>query len=289
MNVQRSPSVAKVGLASCQPDLAKCDIEVTQQRNTTLRGSKRKQPEETMKLELNDFRKEMMSFLTDFKTSQDENIKKIYEEISSLKEQLCDLKYISDSLSQDQVNIKDTLNAIHSAQQATAATITEMQISLEFSSKRIDTLQELATSSEEKLKIQSREILEMQVILDKLSIENRRQEQWARQLNVEMVGVPESKNEDLTSLVLRIAEKVGVAMSAGDIESCTRVQAKNPVKGRPRNIIIKMRSRIYKDNLIAGVKKHRGITTGDLGHGGVHQYIVNSVITNIWRLLNKPY
>ncbi|CAG4968234.1 unnamed protein product [Parnassius apollo] len=280
MNPQKSPPAIKVGLVSSHSDNAKCDTEVTQQRNITLQRSKRKQPEEAMKSELNDFRKEIMSFLTEFKTSQEENIKKIHDKVSSLKEQLSNLKQISDILSQDQVPIKDTLTSIHSAQQATTNTITEMQASLEFSSKRIDTLQERANCSEEKLKIQCREITEMQVILDRLSFKTQRQEQWARQLNVEVVGVPEIKNENLTNIVLSIAEKAGVVLSAGDIESCTRVQSKDPVKGRPRNIIIKMSSRIHKDNLIAGVKKHRGITTGDLGHGGeLKEIFVNEHLT----------
>ncbi|CAG5048409.1 unnamed protein product [Parnassius apollo] len=176
MNPQKSPPAAKVGLVSSQPDNANA---IPRLHSNVILPSKyqKKQPEDAMKYELNDFRKEIMSFLTEFKTSQEENIKIIHDEVSLLKEQLCNQKHISDILSQDQVTIKDTLTSIHSAQHATANTITEMQTSLEFSSKRIYTLQERANCSEEKLKIQSREITEMQVILDRLSFKNQRQEQ----------------------------------------------------------------------------------------------------------------
>ncbi|CAG5058699.1 unnamed protein product [Parnassius apollo] len=41
-----------------------------------------------------------------------------------------------------------------------------------------------------------------------------------------------------------------------------------------------MSSRIHKDNLIAGVKKHHGITTEDLGHGGeLKKIFVNMHLT----------
>ncbi|CAG5041389.1 unnamed protein product [Parnassius apollo] len=197
-----------------------------------------------------------MFSLTEFKTSQEENIKKIHDVVSSLKEQLCNLKHISHILSQDQVTIKDPLTSIHSAQQAPWNSHPSASILY----RNVQIVQK------KNLRYKVVKLPKCKVILDRLSFKDQRQEQWACQLNVEVVGAPEIKTENLTNIVLSIAKKAGVVMSIGDIESCTRVQSKDPVKGRPRNIIIKMSSVFIR--IISLLASKNIVTTGDLRHGG---------------------
>ncbi|CAG5058838.1 unnamed protein product [Parnassius apollo] len=105
-------------------------------------------------------------------------------------------------------------------------------------------------------------------------------EQRDRMLNFEIVGIPESINEDLNNTILRICKHVGVKIDTNDILQVNRVSPKVKLPGLSRVIITKMKSRLLKDNLISLSHKNRLITK-DIGLAGESRpFFINEHLTS---------
>lgn len=102
-----------------------------------------------------------------------------------------------------------------------------------------------------------------------LEVENRKQQQWQRLQNLELVNIPENKDEELLNIVLKTANHIGAAIQPTDIEFAHRVQPRRAASAqRARPIIVRFRQRSIKDRVIAAARKHRNMTTRDIGIGG---------------------
>lgn len=108
-----------------------------------------------------------------------------------------------------------------------------------------------------------------------------KRDQWSRIRNVELVGVPECDTESLPEIVAKVAAYAGVPLQPSEMEFATRVQAKRPVKGVPRAIVVQFRDRATKDRLIHASRQCPGrLTTQDLGMDGEPRKIhVNEHLT----------
>ncbi|XP_063375567.1 uncharacterized protein LOC134663128 [Cydia amplana] len=107
------------------------------------------------------------------------------------------------------------------------------------------------------------EITELKKQNMKLLSDFNSNEQRDRLLNIEIVGVPETNNEDLTGVILKLGECTEVHLTIADIIQVNRVTPKLKIQGRPRNIIAKLRMRQLKDNIISQARKCR-LSTKDL-------------------------
>lgn len=76
-----------------------------------------------------------------------------------------------------------------------------------------------------------------------------------RDSNLEIVGVPEFRNENLPSTVLQLAKVVDIDISDDDIVHVTRIAKINRQSDRPRSILVKLRSPRKRDILLAAVTK----------------------------------
>lgn len=102
-----------------------------------------------------------------------------------------------------------------------------------------------------------------------LEAENLKQQQWVRMQNIEITGIPEEKTEVTTDLVLRVAQQIGVKIELSDVEFAHRVQPRRAESAaRARPIVVRLRQRATKDQLIAAARKHRNLNGRDLGIGG---------------------
>lgn len=110
-----------------------------------------------------------------------------------------------------------------------------------------------------------------------LEDENLKQQQWARIKNVEITGIPESKDEITSALVLKVTEHIGVALKPVDIEFAHRVQPRSTVNASlARPIVVRFRQSIPKDQVVAAARKYRNMTARDVGVGGEgHKVFVN--------------
>jgi hypothetical protein len=87
--------------------------------------------------------------------------------------------------------------------------------------------------------------------------------------NIELMGVPEEV-EDLLHCLTKIGSSVGCPIKKEDVDSIHRSNPRNRNskdgnKPRPRNIIVKLTSKIKKDELLAAVKKNKGVNSNIIG------------------------
>ncbi|KAL4718715.1 hypothetical protein ACJJTC_017329 [Scirpophaga incertulas] len=109
-----------------------------------------------------------------------------------------------------------------------------------------------------------------------------KQQQWARMSNIEIVGLPETPNESPVNLAIKIASHAGVQLQPTQVESAYRVQPMKRIAGRPKPIIVRLQSRILKDQIISGLRRTKGISTRDIGLGGTDgKFYVNEHLTPI--------
>jgi hypothetical protein len=90
-------------------------------------------------------------------------------------------------------------------------------------------------------------------------------EQYGRRWNLRIFGIAEQSQEDVVKKVCEVSGQVGVAVTADDIEACHRV---GPVGGaasqrggkgaRPRAIIVRLKDRGVRDNILVNRKKLKG-------------------------------
>lgn len=80
-------------------------------------------------------------------------------------------------------------------------------------------------------------------------------EQHQRECNIEVNGVPENRSENVVKLTEQLAKNVDCPITDGDIVHASRVAKQNKESDRPRSIVVKLRTRLVRDSLLAGVQK----------------------------------
>lgn len=102
--------------------------------------------------------------------------------------------------------------------------------------------------------------------IQSLEEENVRQQQWNRIQNIEIVGVPENKNENTLDLVMKILTKIGVTMDKEEVEFAHRVQARRPSSATAARVIVaRFRHRSTKDSVLSASRKYRDLKLADIG------------------------
>lgn len=76
-------------------------------------------------------------------------------------------------------------------------------------------------------------------------------EQFSRQSNLEIQGVPEKRNEDLNGIIKKIGETVGYTIEDESIIKCTRVAKMNKESNRSRSIILQLSTQKVRDTFLA--------------------------------------
>lgn len=96
-------------------------------------------------------------------------------------------------------------------------------------------------------------------------------EQYSRNRNLEIKGIPRVENEDVMNLISTIGELVGENIAVSDIDICHRVPTRDPGKS---NLIVQFQHRHTRDLILEKAKKKR-ITTTDLGFDTAAPVFVN--------------
>lgn len=144
----------------------------------------------------------------------------------------------------------------------------EIKASLEFFNKTFEELASLCAG----LKKENSELREMNESLQSDCQMLRRQatgheqrivelEQYSRNRNIEIKGVPVAENESLPDILDIIGRSVEESITADDIEVCHRV----PCRGTSQsNIIVQFCSRTKRDSVLEKARKKR-LSTTDFG------------------------
>lgn len=234
------PDLSKISMSSSNTDITLQNMKENLLNPALSRMPKRKHDTDEigeLRTEIREFREEMMGFLESLKTIQAENMKQMTREVASIKEQVNTISSCTDKLSQEQTTIKKSIADLENRQRDDN---TNMQ--------------------------QQIQLLNCQI--DELTNQFEGQQQRERLCNIEISGLPETKNENIQDLVLKIANHADVPLQASDILNANRVQPRQSSSGRPKTIVCKLKTRLLKDSILAGLRKQRGITTADIGMPG---------------------
>lgn len=143
-------------------------------------------------------------------------------------------------------------------------------------------LEEMKTKLDEKVGIiekLEKENAELRSNVDDLTIRLNSVEQHMRECNIEITGMPEHQTENLANVILQLGKTVECPVASEDIQHVTRVAKLNKDSNRPRAVVLKLRNRAARDNLLAAVTKYNRSHTDDklssrhLGIGGKREPI----------------
>ncbi|CAK1584203.1 unnamed protein product [Parnassius mnemosyne] len=81
-------------------------------------------------------------------------------------------------------------------------------------------------------------------------------EQHSRQCNLELQNVPESRNENLITMITKLGKVIGSSLKENDILNCTRTAKINRESRRPRSIIVHLASPRIRDEMLAMTSKY---------------------------------
>lgn len=105
-------------------------------------------------------------------------------------------------------------------------------------------------------------------------------DQQARSCNIELSNLPERKNESLINIVIMIGTIIKLPITQDDIISVQRVPHMDTKNSRPKNVILKLRSKILRDNFLSSMRLKRGLTSDELNIAGpAHQLFMGEHLT----------
>lgn len=107
-------------------------------------------------------------------------------------------------------------------------------------------------------------------------------EQYNRANNLLISGVPENKNENIYDILCKISVTAGCKITREDVDFASRISPRvnqNATNGKQRNIIVKFTHRYLKDDLLAAIKKRKGMFVSDLQLPGAGRIYLNEHLT----------
>ncbi|XP_037973155.2 uncharacterized protein LOC125488472 [Plutella xylostella] len=141
------------------------------------------------------------------------------------------------------------------------------------------------------LKSQNAEISTLHDTIDLLQEQLNTQEQFSLRNEIEICGITEFDNENLTHTVLVSAQKIGVELTVSDIDHVTRVGPKSKpdaaaAAAEPRPVVARLLRNNKRNEILHASKVRRNLSTGDIGLGGTARKIYfNERLTKVNRQL----
>lgn len=216
--------------------------------------------------DLTKVRDELKKEMRDFQTKMERDLRK---ELREMKASLDVLNEEYEKSKAERIELAKKNNELKAANDANSKELIEMKASLNFfNGKYEETKAERTDLSKEnkELKASNEKLAEECRALKKQAsqLENRvtASEQYSRNRNLEIKGMPLTENENTADLVRQIGDALEVPIEESEIEVCHRVPVKNP--SAPPNIVVQFKSRAKRETVLKKAKKMR-ISTEDLG------------------------
>lgn len=145
----------------------------------------------------------------------------------------------------------------------------ELRTSVQFLSDAVDKnnvlmgniMKELKKTQEENLQLH-KENAELRGTVNHLGVRVRNLEQHSRKQNIEIDGIPETRNEDINLLLNDVAKAIGVEMAAEKVVAAHRVPSFN--KKRTSPIVVRFSTYEERNAWIAGFKEVRPLTANKI-------------------------
>ncbi|XP_063531452.1 uncharacterized protein LOC134742333 [Cydia strobilella] len=153
---------------------------------------------------------------------------------------------------------------------------------------RMDEINGKLTDTERRLQAledQQSQNVRIKATLQDLENKYNIQAQLALRNDVEIIGCPETKNENLHHTMMTIATKIGASVSDIDIDYVSRggpkrKQSSNESNQLPRPVIVRFARRKVRDDFIAKSKIRRNLDTTDIITEGTPQKLyINERLT----------
>lgn len=168
--------------------------------------------------------------------------------------------------------------------------LSSLKTSIDFCCTKID-------DYEAKVKSLDCEISSLNERLKMLEYKNNLRDQWDRSCNIEISGVPTSEKENLNEIINNISQKVGYPIKKEDVVFIHRVRQWprqttthkiTPTHTSTANIILRLPRRDCKDALLTAARRHRTLTSADIGlPGAASRIFLNDHLTPSNKLLMK--
>ncbi|XP_013181496.1 PREDICTED: uncharacterized protein LOC106127791 [Papilio xuthus] len=153
------------------------------------------------------------------------------------------------------------------------STLKDLKSSIEFLSADYDRVKTDLQICNEKLMSLTKENTKLTESVKDLNSRLSMLEQYSRERNIEINGIPEGKEENLFTVVKQLCTTVSVPIMDNDIVTCVRIRKMNPQSKIPRPVVVKLQSTKLRDEIIAGLSKfnrrdrENKLNTSHLGYG----------------------
>lgn len=204
----------------------------------------------------------------------DENAKDANEQCNYITE--ITLRKLLESFKKDMTNIiRTTVSEIVNEKfSIITKQITEFQESLVFFNNQLDDMKRQCDEHTSIIEALNGKYSHLHTTFNMISTRLNLAEQYLRESNIEINGIPEHRNENLPNCLLQLAKTVNAPLDDGDILHVTRVAKLDKQNNRPRAVVAKLRSPRQRDVLLAAIynfnKKNptSKLSTGHLGYAG---------------------
>jgi hypothetical protein len=141
----------------------------------------------------------------------------------------------------------------------------DLKTAVDFISSQYDNVKSLI----EELKYLKEENTVLKSKVSDLEMKCNRMEQYSKNFNLEISGIPQKLGENTYSIVSEVCKAVGADFSEKDIEFCHRIKQKTAVPGdhnkiEPPKIIAKLFSRQKKQEVMGKVRSHKNLVCSEI-------------------------
>ncbi|XP_026327656.1 uncharacterized protein LOC113235949 [Hyposmocoma kahamanoa] len=246
----------------------------------------------------NEFTKNIMSTLKEWKIDLEHNFSEINnnvnnvikQDLTKLTESTIEMKSEIKTILHDFNKFKETVDSMGDKQKALEVEVTALQTSMQFiADKQDDAMKKIDCVTRYTKKIESLETQLNEVKRDNeaLRADVNSAEQRERLMNLEIIGIPEAKDENLENIIVKLSNYVGADLSRDDIVHVHRVTPRIKTQGRPRVIVVKFKTRLIRDNILSRARKIPLKTDKLQFEGEVRSVYVNEQLTFVNKQLLK--
>lgn len=239
---------------------------------------KRKQPESEITYAINSLNQDINKRLDEMKRYFDcamsklsDNLINIKTDLTTVTQTTTDIKNELNSLKLEHLKLEKGVITLDEKYKILTQDFDSLQKSMQYTSDQQDVLNKRVDSISEQ--INSADVCNTGNLIQVLEAKIDALEQQARQCNIEICNIPEKRSENLIALMESIASKIKCPLQQKDIIAIHRVPHAQNTNKAPKNIIVKLGSRILRDNILSAVRLAKGIKTDQVGISGVSQPI----------------
>lgn len=186
------------------------------------------------------------------------------KEITRFEDSMRSLKEQFDVLQSAVFECKNEANKVSGSLISLNSRLNDIEKLNNFSSDRLDDFDTRMKSFELRSK-NNADYLEKLPLLEAKIIS---MEQQARECNIEIVNVPERRDENLLSILKCLGNEIKHPIQSSEIVAVHRVPHGGQQDRRPKNIIVKFASKITRDNVLCAYRAVRTLDSNKLSISG---------------------